>query len=29
VQGLDLAVDICFWIDLVLCFRTGALPAPV
>jgi hypothetical protein len=23
-QALDIAVDVCFWLDLLLCFRTGA-----
>jgi hypothetical protein len=22
-QALDIAVDVCFWLDLLLCFRTG------
>jgi hypothetical protein len=26
-QALDTAVDVCFWVDLALCFRTGA-PRP-
>jgi hypothetical protein len=28
VQALDIAVDVFFWIDLALCFRTGARPPP-